>query len=106
MGVMYQAKGCSKLIIVDARTPDGNPGSIYEVPGDVLERPPNASLNLHDFRWDHALFAGRKIYGDDFPKDVTVLLIEAKSLEMGLELTPEVVEAGEAVASRIEALCR
>lgn len=106
MGVMYQAKGCERLIIVDAKAPESQPGAIYEVPGDVLESPPNNSLNLHDFRWDHALFAGRKIYGDDFPTDVTVLLIEAKSLDMGLELSPEVEAAGRLVAERIENLCR
>lgn len=106
MGVMYQARGCRKLIIVDARMPGSNPGSIYEVPGEVLESPPNNSLNLHDFRWDHALFAGRKIYGDDFPSDVTVLLVEAKSLDMGLALSPEVEAAGKRVAARIESLCR
>ena len=105
MGVMYQARGCSRLVIIDARIPDGNPGSIYEVPGDILERPPNQSLNLHDFRWDHALFAGRKIYGDAFPQDVTVLLVEAASLDMGLELTPEIERAAGAVAQRIEGLC-
>ena len=103
--VMYQARGCSRLVIIDARIPDGNPGSIYEVPGDILERPPNQSLNLHDFRWDHALFAGRKIYGDAFPQDVTVLLVEAASLDMGLELTPEIERAAGAVAQRIEGLC-
>ena len=105
MGVMYQARGCTKLIIIDARVPEGNPGSVYEVPGDVLERPPNQSLNLHDFRWDHALFAGRKIYGDAFPKDVTVLLVEAASLDMGLELTPVIAQAAESVVERIEGLC-
>ena len=103
---MYQARGCRKLIIVDARMPGSNPGSIYEVPGEVLESPPNNSLSLHDFRWDHALFAGRKIYGDNFPSDVTVLLVEAKSLDMGLALSPEVEAAGKRVAARIESLCR
>ena len=105
MGVMYQARGCQRLIIVDAQAPESNPGAIYEVPGEVLERRPNDSLNLHDFRWDNALYAGRKIYGDEFPSDVTVLLIEAKSLEMGLELSSEVKAAGQSVADRIESLC-
>lgn len=106
MGVMYQARGCARLIIVDARAPEGDPGAIFEVPGEVLERPPNQSLNLHDFRWDHALFAGRKIYGDDFPADVTVLLVEAKSLDLGLGLSPEVSAATEAVADRIAQMCQ
>lgn len=61
MGVMYAARGATHLIIVDARAPEKSPGAIYEVPGDVLEAPPPNSFNLHDFRWDHALFAGRQI---------------------------------------------
>lgn len=106
MAVIYQARGCQRLVIVDARAPEGNPGAVYQVPGEVLERPPNQSLNLHDFRWDHALFAGRRIYGDEFPADVTVLLIEAGSLDLGLELSPEVTAAAETVAERIADLCR
>ena len=105
MGVIYQAKGCDRLFIIDARVPDANPGAIFEVPGEVLERPPNDSLNLHDFRWDHALYAGRKIYGEAFPNDVTVLLIEAKSLDMGLELSAEVETSARTVAARIEKMC-
>lgn len=104
MSVMYSARGATHLIIVDARIPEKSPGAIYEVPGDVLAAPPNQSLNLHDFRWDHALYAGRRIYGDDFPKMISVLLIEGKSLELGLELSHEVSLAAKTVAARIEEL--
>lgn len=101
MGVMYRARGVSRLIIVDARVPSGNPGAIYEVPGRALEAQPQQSLNLHDFRWDHALYAGRQIYRDAFPKDVSVFLIEAESLALGLDISERVVEAGRMVADRI-----
>jgi nitrogen fixation protein NifQ len=47
------------------------------------------SLNLHDFRWDHALHAGRMIYREAFPPCVKVLLIEAATLDFGLGLSPE-----------------
>lgn len=104
MGVMYQARGASRLIIVDARAPEGEPGAVYEVPGEVLEAPPPQTLNLHDFRWDHALYAGRKIYGDDFPQDVAVFLIEAASLDLGLEISDPVRAAAEKVADRIAML--
>ena len=40
-----------------------------------------------------------------FPQDVTVLLVEAAPLDMGLELTPEIERAAGAVAQRIEGLC-
>lgn len=104
MGVMYRARGAARLIIVDARKPQGDPGAIYEVPGEVLEAPPPQSLNLHDFRWDHALYSGRKIYGDDFPKDIGVFLIEAACLDLGLEISEPVRAAAEQVADRIVSL--
>lgn len=104
MGVMYAAKGASHLILVDARAPEGEAGAIYDVPGDFLEAQPPQSFNLHDFRWDHALFAGKKIYGDAFPKQVKVFLIEAADLDLGLGLSEPVEGAVAKVAARIEAL--
>lgn len=104
MSVMYSARGATHLIIVDARVPESAPGAIFEVPGEVLEAPPNNSLNLHDFRWDHALYAGRRIYGDDFPVNVSVLLIEAASIDLGLELSGEVKDAAITVEARIREL--
>jgi hydrogenase maturation protease len=106
MGVMYRARGVLRLIIVDAKAPEDEPGAIYEVPGEVLEMPPPESFNLHDFRWDHALYAGRRIYGEQFPQDVAVLLIEAGSVDYGLDLTAEVERAAVKVADRIEAMVR
>ncbi len=101
MAVLYRARGATHLVIVDARIPEGRPGTIHEVPGAVLENPPAPSLNLHDFRWDNALYAGRRIHGDDFPAQVSVLLIEAKSLDLGLSLSPAVAAAAKRVAARI-----
>ncbi|GMG81484.1 hypothetical protein LNKW23_06970 [Paralimibaculum aggregatum] len=104
MGVIYRARGADRLIIVDARAPEGAPGAIYEVPGAVLAAPPPQSLSLHDFRWDHALYAGRRIYGDAFPAEVSVFLIEAASTGLGLELSGPVRAAGARVAERIAGL--
>lgn len=101
MGVMFQARGASSLILVDASSIGAEPGAIFEVPGHELEGKPPESFTLHDFRWDHALFAGRKIFRDEFPADVTVYLIEAASLDLGLELTPEAAAAVERVIESI-----
>ncbi len=106
MAVLYRARGATHLIVIDARAPDRAPGAIYEVPGEILEAPPPRSMNLHDFRWDHALFAGRQIYGDDFPDHVKVILIEAQSLDLGLSLSESVAEAADKAAEQVETLCR
>ena len=101
MGVMYHARGSTHLIVVDARAPEGNPGAIYEVPGEVLAAPKEQSLNLHDFRWDHALYAGKRIYEDEFPKHVKVFLIEAQSLQMHIGLTEKVAHAAKEVIKQV-----
>ena len=102
MAVMFAARGCGTLVLVDCCRTGAEPGAVFEVPGHELESKPMTSLNLHDFRWDNALFAGRKMYGEAFPADVTVYLIEAKTLDFGLGLSPEVADAAEIVLAKIE----
>ncbi len=103
MAVMFAARGAEALIIVDAAQTGSEPGAVFEIPGHALEAPPRDSYNLHDFRWDHALYAGRRIYGEAFPSDVTVYLIEAASLALGLTLSPPVAAAADRVVDMIMA---
>jgi hydrogenase maturation protease len=84
---MFSARGCSSLIVVDAARIGVQPGAIYEVPGAELANLYKPGLNLHDFRWDAALHAGREIFREAFPRDVTVFLIEAAELGFGVGLT-------------------
>jgi hydrogenase maturation protease len=81
------------LVLVDASTSNAEPGSIYEVPGERLENVPDPGHGLHGFRWDHALYAGKRIYGREFPERVTVYLIERQSLELGVGLSEPVERA-------------
>jgi hydrogenase maturation protease len=101
MEVIFQARGSEKLIILDASCTGSEAGAIFKVPGKELEALPEPSYNLHDFRWDHALAAGRKIFGDDFPEEVTVYLIEAANLDLGLELSPVVQRSADLVFAEL-----
>ncbi len=101
MEVMFQAKGSTSLIIIDASATDSEAGAIYQVPGEVLEQLPEPNYNLHEFRWDNALAVGKKIFQEDFPEDVTVYLIEAESLDFGLTLSPRVDRAAQLVLSEL-----
>ncbi|MBW4666619.1 MAG: hydrogenase maturation protease [Cyanomargarita calcarea GSE-NOS-MK-12-04C] len=101
MEVMFQARGSKKLIIIDASSTGSEPGAIFKVPGKELEALPEPSYNLHNFRWDNALAAGRKIFQNDFPDEVTVYLIEAANLDFGLELSPVVQCAAAKVFTEI-----
>ncbi len=101
MDVMFQARGSTSLIIIDASQSGSEPGAIFEVPGEELATCPEPSFGLHDFRWNHAIFAGRKIFKDDFPKDIQVYLIEAESTDFGLELSLAVKNAADSVVAKI-----
>jgi hydrogenase maturation protease len=93
------------LIVIDACRTGADPGAVFEVPGTALDDDGKAPpLATHEFRWDHAIAAGRRIFRDDFPADVTVFLIEAESLAFGLGLGPRVAAAAVKVADRIAVL--
>ena len=104
MAVMFAAAGCSSLIIVDACQSGAATGAIFEVPGAGLEQERKPSLTLHDFRWNHALYTGRQLFGPAFPDRVTIFLIEAATVDFGLDLSPPVTAAAAIAADRIEAL--
>lgn len=95
MEVMFKARGCSTLILIDASDSGQPPGTLCKVPGAELERIPEPGLNLHNFRWENALYAGQRIFGDKFPNDISVYLIEAENLGLGLELSDTVKAAAD-----------
>jgi len=102
MAVMFAARGSDALVIVDAATTGSPPGAVYEVPGEALARDYEINLNFHDFRWDHAIAAGQRLFADAFPRAVTVLLVEAESTGFSLELSARVSAAADHVVARIE----
>ncbi|MBL8482491.1 MAG: hydrogenase maturation protease [Rhodocyclaceae bacterium] len=101
LDVMFQARGAARLIIVDAAKSGAEAGAIFCVPGNEVVFSYEPSWNLHDFRWNHAIAAGRKIFRENFPSDVTVYLIEAESFAYGLELTPAVASSVDRVTAEI-----
>lgn len=104
--VMFQARGADQLIIVDAARSGSVAGAIFKVPGRELETDTDTEVRfgLHDFRWQHALAAGRRIFGAEFPSEVTVFLIEAGSLDFGLELSEPVRGAALKVVEEIRSM--
>ncbi len=98
MDVAFQLAGAREVAIVDACVSGAEAGAIFEIPGEEVETPPLAGMNLHSFRWDNALAFGRWLLKDRFPAHVTVFLIEAQSTEPGVGLSPPVERAMREVA--------
>jgi hydrogenase maturation protease len=104
MDVMFYARGADRLIVVDAAKSGSPAGAIFRVPGRELGSVPQSGANLHEFNWQHALTAGRKIFGAFFPTDVTVFLIEADTLDFGRELSEPVRRSALQVLAEIQAM--
>lgn len=102
MEVMFQARQANILILIDASVSGSQPGTIFKLPGSEVANRLPPSYSLHNFRWDHALYAGQQIFKGSFPKEVTVYLIEAADTMFGLELTVPVQQAAEKVCAYIQ----
>lgn len=91
MDVAFQMRGVRHVILVDACVSGSEPGAIFKLPGDVVETlPPLKGINLHAFRWDHALSFAHWLLKEDYPKLISVYLIEAQSLLIGDPLSAPV----------------
>lgn len=91
MDVAFRMRGADRVVLVDAATGGGEPGTLYRLSGDdVATLPPLEGLNLHSFRWDHALAFARWLLKDEHPEVVDVFLVEAAGFELGAPLTPAV----------------
>lgn len=99
MDVAFKMRGADQVILVDACRTGEAPGTIYRVPGAELENlPPLTGIHLHAFRWDHALAFARWLLKEEYPRSITVYLIEIAGAEPGAELSPPVATAMEQVA--------
>jgi hydrogenase maturation protease len=102
MDVAFQMRGRAEVILVDACRSGSEPGALFEVPGEEVENlPPLEGINLHAFRWDHAIAFGRWLLKDEYPARVTACLVEGASFEPGDALSPAVDAAVDALADRL-----
>jgi hydrogenase maturation protease len=102
MDVAFQMRGVPEVVLIDACASGSVPGSVFEVPGREVENlPPLTGINLHAFRWDHALSFARWLLKDEYPASVTVYLIEAAQTAPGEALSPAVDAAVDRVVERL-----
>ena len=94
MDVAFQMRGVRHVILIDACVSGSEPGSLFRLPGEAVEHlPPVAGINLHAFRWDHALSFAHWLLKEEYPQKISVYLIEAQSLVIGDPLSEPVTKA-------------
>jgi hydrogenase maturation protease len=104
MDVAFQMRNVPEVILVDACKSGSEPGAIFQVPGKELEHlPPLTGIHSHAFRWDHALAFGRWLLKEEYPKNITVYLIEGATFQLGDPLSEPVERSMRTLACRIMA---
>ena len=91
--VLFRMRGAARVVIVDACRSGSEAGAVFHLPAHAAKTENPAGLGLHSLRWDHALYAGSRMFGAEFLDTTEVFLIEAQNLELRFGLSPP-VEAG------------
>lgn len=100
--VAFQMRGVPHVILVDACSSGSEPGTLFEVSGHEVENlAPLTEINLHGFRWDHAIAFARWLLKDEYPERVTAYLIEGAWYEIGEGLSPAVDAAVDHLVDRL-----
>lgn len=102
--VLFQLKGHSRIVIVDAVINTGEvAGTLYKLPANEI----NAQINddpmvfLHSLKWDQALSYSKKILQEEYPEDIQVYLIAVDNLKLDINLSEPVKNAGDKVIDLI-----
>lgn len=100
LDVVFQMRDVPRVILVDACATGSEPGTLFEVSGgDVQALPPFAGVDLHAFRWDHAIAFAHRLLGNHHPAEITAYLIEGERFDAGADLSPSVAAAVDRLTS-------
>jgi hydrogenase maturation protease len=89
LDLLQYLEGVSNLIIIDAiKTRNGTPGSIIRLDGDQIPAYLSLKISPHDIGLPDLLATAK--LRDLYPEKIVVFGIQPASLELGVELSPEV----------------
>ncbi|MBE0686277.1 MAG: HyaD/HybD family hydrogenase maturation endopeptidase [Anaerolineaceae bacterium] len=89
LDLLQYLEGVSNLIIIDAiKTRDGEPGSIIRLDGDQIPAYLSLKISPHDIGLPDLLATAK--LRDLYPENIVAFGIQPASLELGVELSPEV----------------
>jgi hydrogenase maturation protease len=99
--ILEAMKGYERVVIIDSIETGVEPGTIYRVNLTSGEKPP-VITHSHGTDVLTILELGRQLYGEDMPKDIILIAIEAEdTITIGDKLTKRVQEATDDVLQNI-----
>ncbi len=88
LALLYYLEGVDKLVIIDAVETGGPPGTIVRLAGDRIPAYMALKVSPHEITLPDFLAAAQ--LRDLYPKEVIVWGMQPRSLEVGVELSPDV----------------
>lgn len=99
MELLRFLKRTDKLVIIDAIASTSPPGTVYEFQNEAIKTYFNNKISMHEFGIQEVL-ATLDILGRSI-NDVLVVGAEPHSLDIGLELSPQIFEVVDKVIDRV-----
>lgn len=87
LNLLYYLEGVERLVIIDAVETGGPPGTIVRLAGDKIPAYMALKVSPHEITLPDFLAAAR--LRDLYPKEVIVWGMQPASLEVGVELSPD-----------------
>ena len=87
LALLYYLEGVERLVIIDAVETGGPPGTIVRLAGDRIPAYMSLKVSPHEITLPDFLAAAR--LRDLYPKEVVVWGMQPRSLEVGVELSPD-----------------
>jgi len=101
LDLLQYLEGVSNLIIIDAiKTRDGTPGSIIRLDGDQIPAYLSLKISPHDIGLPDLLATAK--LRDLYPENIVAFGIQPASLELGVDLSPEVAANVDALIELIK----
>lgn len=93
LDVLLKFQGVHKVILIDAVRSGQEPGTIYRLTEQDLQRPASSFISLHELAVEDSLRMARQTLGEEFPRDIVIFGVEVESVKPGRSLSPKVSSA-------------
>lgn len=93
LDVLLKFQGVHKVILIDAVRSGHEPGTIYRLTEQDLQRRASSFTSLHELAVEDSLRMAKQTLGEEFPRNVVIFGVEAGSVKAGMSLSPKVRSA-------------
>jgi hydrogenase maturation protease len=102
LSILDYVRGYDRLIFVDAIVSGAEPGTVHELRGVDVRRASHLGPG-HDADLPTVFALGEKLVGEQMPREISVIAVEAADINtISTELTPAVAAAVPKAIARVE----